>query len=75
MPQMDADQIARLLWLAVLGAALLGWFVMQMRGNFGRTLQYMAVWALIFVGVVAGYGLWQDIRRDAAPMQAVMGVG
>lgn len=75
MEGMDADQIARLAWLGLLAAALLGWFFMQLRGNAGRTLQHLAVWALIFVGVVAGYGLWQDIRGDIAPMQGVMADG
>ncbi len=69
---MDADLTARFIWLALLAAALLGWFLMQMRGNPGRSLQQIAVWALIFVGLVAGYGLWQDIRGQVAPMQAVM---
>jgi len=72
---MDADQLGRLAWLLLLGAALLGWFLMQLRGNVGRTLQQLAVWALLFIGLVAGYGLWQDIRGDIAPMQGVMSDG
>ncbi len=66
---MDGDQIARLLWLAILFAALGGWFVLQLRSRPGRSLQHLAVWGLIFAGVVAGYGLWQDIRAGLAPAQ------
>ena len=72
---MDADQIARFLWLALLLSALGGWLILQFRGNAARALQQLAVWALIFIGVVAGYGLWQDISRDMAPMQGVMADG
>jgi len=69
---MDADLTARFIWLALLAAALLGWFLMQLRGNLTRSLQHIAAWALIFVGLIAGYGLWNDIRGQIAPMQAVM---
>jgi aspartyl protease family protein len=69
---MDGDQIARLAYLGLLAAALGGWFFMQLRGNLSRTLQQLAIWALIFVGVIAGYGLWNDIRRDVMPVQAVL---
>lgn len=69
---MDGDQIARLAYLGLLAAALGGWFFMQLRGNAGRSLQMLAVWALIFVGVIAAYGLWNDIRRDVAPVQSIL---
>jgi aspartyl protease family protein len=32
----------------------------------------MAVWAFIFLGVIAGYGLWGDIRQTVKPQQSVM---
>ena len=69
---MDGDQIARLAYLGLIAAALGGWFFMQLRGNVGRSLQMLAVWALIFVGVIAAYGLWHDIRRDIAPVQSML---
>jgi aspartyl protease family protein len=69
---MDGDQIARLAYLGLLAAALGGWFFLQVRSNIGRTLQMLAVWALIFVGVIAAYGLWTDIRRDVAPFQSMV---
>lgn len=69
---MDGDQIASLAYLGLLAAALGGWFLMQMRGSPGRTMQMIAVWVLIFVGVIAAYGLWTDIRREVAPMQSVI---
>lgn len=61
---MSSDQIANIAYLALLGCAVAGWFFMQNRNSLGRNMQQMAVWVLIFVGVIAGVGLWQDIRRD-----------
>ncbi|MCC7320454.1 MAG: TIGR02281 family clan AA aspartic protease [Rubellimicrobium sp.] len=72
---MSGDQIAQALWLGLLLVALGGWFALQLRGHPGRTLQHLAVWALIFVGVAAGYGLWHDIRSDLAPVQTVLADG
>lgn len=75
MGGMDADMIARLAFLGLLLAALAGWFIIQLRGSPGRTLQHMAVWGLIFVGLVAGYGLWADIRGQVRPAQALVADG
>lgn len=72
---MDGDLIARLAFLGLITASLVGWLVLQMRGNLSRTLQQLAVWALIFVGVVAAIGLWSDIRRDVVPAQAMLADG
>lgn len=69
---MDGDQIARLAFIGLILASLAGWFVMQLRGNLSRTLQQAAVWALIFVGVIAAYGLWSDISRDLGASQSVL---
>ena len=61
----DGDQTARLLYLVLLGSAIAVWFFVSNRGRLNQTLQQAAIWGLIFVGVVAGYGLWGDIRQDA----------
>lgn len=69
---METDQIMRLVWLGLLLVFLGGWFVLQLRHRLSQSLQHLAVWALIFAGVVAGYGLWQDIRSELSPGQALM---
>lgn len=69
---MTADDWARLGYLALLATALAGWFMAQARANLSRTLQQAAVWALIFLGVIAVAGLWGDIRRSVLPAQAVV---
>lgn len=68
---MSGDQIGNLIYLVLLGSVIAGWFFVQNRNNLNKTMQYMAAWALIFVGVVAVYGLWQDIRQTVQPQQMV----
>ena len=72
---MTGDDIARIAFIGLIAASLMGWFFMQMRGNLSRGLQQLAVWALIFVGVIGAYGLWDDIRRDVLPQQAMLSDG
>jgi len=63
---------AQLIYLILLGAMVAGWFFLQSREGMNRTLQYAAVWGMIFVGGAAAVGLWQDISRDAgAPQMSV----
>lgn len=59
---MDADNIARLTYLVLLGAALLMWFITQNRASLGKTMQMALAWVFIFIGVIAVIGLWEDIR-------------
>jgi aspartyl protease family protein len=68
---MDGDAVARLLYLGLLGGVIGGYFLLNNRHRLGAMAQQAAIWGLIFVGVVAGYGLWSDIRRDVMPRQAV----
>ncbi|SPJ29681.1 retropepsin-like aspartic protease family protein [Falsiruegeria mediterranea] len=63
----DADNIARLGYLGLLGAAVLMWFVTYNRGSLGKTLQQALIWVFIFMGVIAVVGLWEDIRTTTAP--------
>lgn len=66
---MDSDQTARLVYLGLLLAALGGWFFAEFRGRMGQGLRMALAWGFIVLGLMAGYGLWQDIRRDILPEQ------
>lgn len=72
MSAMTGDQIARFAYLALLGAAVAGWFFAQNRESMGKTLQQAAIWVFLFIGTIAAVGLWTDIRGDIVPRQAVM---
>ncbi len=67
---MNADNIAQFAYLALMGAAITGWFIVQNRHQLGKTLQYGAIWGFIFIGVIAGIGLWSDIQSTIAPRQS-----
>ncbi len=72
---MNPDDWPRLLFLGLLLAALIGSFLASNRGNMGRVAQQAAIWGLIFVGVIAAYGLWNDVSRDLRTRQSVVSAG
>jgi len=67
---MNSDNLAQLIYLVLLGSVIAGWFFVDNRKNLGKTAQQAAVWALIFVGVIAAIGLWGDIRGNITPSQS-----
>ncbi|MFT6532058.1 MAG: aspartyl protease family protein [Limimaricola cinnabarinus] len=70
---MTPDNLASLAYLGLLGAAIAGWFIVQNRDRLGQIAQQAALWALIFIGVIAAAGLWSDIRDDVVPRQTMIG--
>ncbi|QFU09132.1 hypothetical protein PARPLA_01733 [Rhodobacteraceae bacterium THAF1] len=72
---MTGDDIGNFLYLALLGAAIFGYFIAANRQSMGRTLRYLALWGLIFVGVIAAAGLWPTVRDQIAPQQVLTASG
>ncbi|WP_172295339.1 TIGR02281 family clan AA aspartic protease [Pseudoruegeria sp. HB172150] len=68
---MDSYDIGRLVYLVLLGCVVLSYFLVSNRGNLGQVARHALLWGLIFIGVIAGVGLWSDIRRDVMPQQSV----
>lgn len=68
---MDDFDTAHLVYLIVLGLAVVFWFVASNREKLGTVVQQALIWALIFVGVIAAIGLWDDVRRGAVQGQYV----
>lgn len=66
---MDGDQAARALYLGILLVSVGGWLLIEYRSRLGTALRTLLAWALIFLGLAAGYGLWADLRRDVIPGQ------
>ncbi|MCD1624620.1 TIGR02281 family clan AA aspartic protease [Seohaeicola saemankumensis] len=69
---MDGDDIGRLTYLILLGSVIAFWFFVQNRQSLGKTLQYVVIWGLLFLGVIAAVGLWSDIRQTVRPSQSVI---
>lgn len=71
---MNGGSYAQLAYLVLLLVAVGGWVMVEYRGRLGSALRTAMAWGLIFLGVMAAYGLWSDIRTDL-PMQAVVADG
>ncbi|MDO5606613.1 MAG: TIGR02281 family clan AA aspartic protease [Paracoccus sp. (in: a-proteobacteria)] len=67
------DQWPRLAYLALLLVALGGYLIVELRRGPGRAIRQMLAWGLIFLGLAAGFGLWQELRPSIFPTQVVSG--
>lgn len=72
---MNEFDTARLMYLVLLGGAVLLWFFAQNRASLGKLTQQALVWGLIFVGVIAAVGLWGDIRNTVRPGNTLISDG
>lgn len=59
---MTTDDMMQLVYLGVWGTVLVGYLLIARATNIGTTLRHAALWGLIFVGVAAAYGLWQNMQ-------------
>lgn len=69
---MDSSDFPRLVYLVILLTAVVGWLIAENRNSLGKTVRSLLAWGMIFIGAMAGYGLWEDIRKDIAPQQSVL---
>lgn len=67
---MTNDDTARLIYLGILVVAIGGSFLISGRQNLSKIFRDLAMWGLIFLGLIAGYGLWEDVRDDVSPRQS-----
>jgi len=70
---MDNIDTAQLIYLMLLGGAITFWFLVAGRGQMGKMLQGAVMWGLIFIAVIAAYGLWGDIQNTVQPRQTISG--
>jgi len=68
---MDGDTTARLIYLGLFLLVIGGYFIVANRDRMGQMARQASLWGLIFLGAIAGFGLWQDIRDDIIPRQSV----
>ena len=68
---MTPDNWASLAYLGLLGAALVSWYILQNRRSLGTVVKQAGAWVMIFLGVIAVVGLWDDIRQTVRPTQVV----
>lgn len=70
---MPDDTIMRLVYLGLLLATLAGWAMVELRKGLGRSVKMILAWGMVFLGLMAVYGLWGDITRGIRPNQQVVG--
>lgn len=68
---MSEHDIGRMIYLVLLGSVLLVYLLLSNRAQLGGMLRGALLWGLIFLGVIVGALLWQDIRDDLVPTRAV----
>jgi aspartyl protease family protein len=64
-----SENFGQLIYLGLLLVALGGWVMVEYRNRLGFALRTALAWGMIFLGVIAGYGLWNDLRKDLVPVQ------
>ena len=75
LDQLTDDQIARLVYLTLLIVALGSYALVATRGRIVTFLRHAILWALIFVGAAAAYGLWDSMQFSTAAVQTPEGDG
>ena len=71
---MGGPDYARLTYLGILIAVILGSVLMTRQGELRKMAKQAGVWLFIFVAVIAAIGMWQDIRKTQ-PLDATLGTG
>ncbi|PID36234.1 MAG: TIGR02281 family clan AA aspartic protease [Rhodobacterales bacterium] len=69
---MDTFDIANLVYLILLLAAVGGYFFVEGRQSLGQVAKQASIWLIIILGLVAVYGLWGDISRQLMPRQSMV---
>lgn len=64
---MQEFDFARLSYLVILLCVLGFWFFVQNRDSLGTKIKQGLAWVFIFIGVLAAYGLWDDVRSTVQP--------
>ncbi len=67
----NPDDVARLLYLVLLLAGLLGFFLIGGRRRLGATLRQLLLWLLIFAMAIIAYGFRDTLRGALFPASAV----
>lgn len=67
---MSGEDLGSLAFLSLMGLAIAGSYFVSQRASLGRAAQQIAIWGLIFVGVIAAYGMWGDIERNIISRQS-----
>jgi len=71
MDSLSNDEIARIVYLVLLGMVLSSYALLAARGRINTMLRHAVLWALLFTGVVAAYGVWESMTPRMMGVQQV----
>lgn len=66
------EEFGRFAYLVLLLVAVGGFLLVELRARPGQALRQAAAWGLIFLGVIALAGLWDDIRGTITPRERIL---
>lgn len=69
---MPDDLFLNLLYLVLLLLAVMGTLARDLMRSPARSARYALTWGFIFIGLIAGAGLWSETRRALTPAQATL---
>jgi aspartyl protease family protein len=72
---MSGPELTRVIYFLILLIALGGWVLVEYRTRLGLALRTALAWAMIFLALGAGYGLWMDMRSGIVANQNLTGSG
>ncbi|SLN64874.1 hypothetical protein AQS8620_02980 [Aquimixticola soesokkakensis] len=72
---MDQFDSAQLLYFALLLGALVTYVIVANRRELGRLARHGVMWCLLFIGLLAAYGMWNDVSSTLVPRQSVVSAG
>ena len=67
------DTYIRALYLVVILVAVGGWGFAEYRSRLGEGMRSLLAWGLIVMGLMAGYGIYQENAKSLRPMMSVSG--
>lgn len=72
---MNVSDLGQGVYLVLMLVGIGGYFIVANRAHFGRMARQAVLWGLIFVAVIAAYGMWGDIRQTITPSQTISADG
>ena len=69
------DEWARLVYLVLLGGILTTYALVALRGQIATGLRHFLLWGLLFLGTMAGYGLWESMSPRLMGVQTEVAGG
>jgi aspartyl protease family protein len=66
----SSDEMARLVYLVLLGVVLSSYALVATRGRIGTLLRHSVLWALLFTGVAAAWSLWETMTPRMIGVQS-----